>query len=178
MKPIKLNTINTITARYVSILQFPSSPCQLNPETSKITSRLRLLSLLSPKLHHEIDKTIDAKDKDDNQARIPPPEVLIIKVERAQIIRTSRVLTHLASRAVIRVKQVRRSSHPALVSSQILGARRTGWWIKESHLVRSAVDGLVPGGEDHQAGHEVVERVQVVEPVTVNLSQRKSACQQ
>lgn len=76
---------------------------------------LRLFRLLGPKLHHQIHKPIDANDKDDDESCIPPTIILIVQIQRTQVVRTTRVLTYLASGAIIGIEQVGRGSHPALV---------------------------------------------------------------
>jgi hypothetical protein len=110
---------------------------------------LSLLRLLGPKLHHRIHKPVNANNEDNDEPCIPPTIGLFRKVQRAQVIRTSHVLTDLTSRAIIRVEQVCRSSHSALIGLQILCTILTRWWIEEGNLVGSAVDWLVPRGEDH-----------------------------
>jgi len=125
---------------------------------------LRLLSLLRPQLHHQIHQPINSKHEHHHQARIPPTEILLVQVQRAQVVRTSRVLADLASDSVVGVEQVCSAAHAALVSGKVFLAGLAGWGVKEGDFVGFAGYGLVPGCEDHEAGHEVVEGIEVVEP--------------
>jgi len=73
-------------------------------------------------------------------------------------------LAYLASGAVLWVEQVCPGAETGwgCVCCQILGAGLAGWGIEEGDFAGLACDGLVPGGEDHEAGHEVVVWVEVV----------------
>ena len=57
-----------------------------------------------------------------------------------------------------------------MVGRQVLRTRLAGWGVEESHFVGFAGDRLVPSGEHHETGHEVVERVEVVEPIGEGVS--------
>lgn len=129
-------------------------------------SILCLFSSLSPQLHHEVNKAVEAKDKADDDTYVPPPVVLFLQVQRDKVVTALRVLAHLAAGRVAGVEQIRSGPHALLVSLQILSAGLIRCRIEDGELVLLAINGLIPGGKDQQCTHEVVERVDVVEPVS------------
>lgn len=139
-----------------------------------IVLRLCLLRLFSPELHHQIYEPVNAKHKNGNKASISPPIRLLCKVQRAKIVCTCAVLTHLASRSVIGVQQMCGCPRFILVSFEVFGACFTGRWVEKRNFTGFALDWLVPHGKYHQAGHEIVEWINVIEPV-VNLSVKTSS---
>lgn len=78
--------------------------------------------------------------------------------------RTLGVLTDAASSSGIWVQEICGCSHAALVADKVFATGLVGRRVEYSKFFRLAVNRLVPGSENKQRTHEVVERVEVVYP--------------
>lgn len=125
---------------------------------------LGLLCGLRPKFHHEEHKPINTNYKDNNNARVSPSIILCLEVQRLEVIRTLGVLTYTASSRGIWVEEICSCSHAVLIAGKIFATGLVGRRVEYSKLFRFAMNRLVPGSENKQRTHEVVERVDVVYP--------------
>ena len=123
-----------------------------------------LLCSLRPKFHHEEHKPIYTDYKDNNNTRVSPSIIFCFEVQRLEVIRTLGVLTHTASSSGIWVKEICSCPHTVLVVGKIFAAGLIRSWVEYSKFFGSAVNRLVPGSENKQRTHEVVERVDIVYP--------------
>jgi hypothetical protein len=73
-------------------------------------------------------------------------------------------LTDAARGDILWVEKVRTNSHACLIDRKIIAASLVSWWVENSKLRILAVDRLIPGCEDKQRTHKVVERINVVHP--------------
>lgn len=127
---------------------------------------LDLLALLRPQLHEEIHQSIARNHVDDHYRRIPPAIVGLVEVHSAQIIAAGLVLTHLAIRSRLGVKQVRTGPQWILrVCSQVLAAGLVVGRIEDCELALLALDLLVEHGKHKKGADEVVEWVDPVQPI-------------
>ena len=125
----------------------------------------RLLRLLRPQLHQQIHQRIGTEGEKSHDGRIPPAIIVLLQIQRLQVIAPHRILAHLAPTRRIRVHQVRSRAGTAKVVRQIAPAGLTLRGIEYGELVLRAFDFGVPDGECEQAAHEVVEGIEVVDPV-------------
>jgi len=133
-----------------------------NLSTKEKELGLGFLSLLSPELHQQKHQPINTNSKYHRNTRIPPSIALLIEIQSAQIISSRRVLANLATGTGIRVQQVRCGAHTALIGGKVFGAGLTKGRVEEGDFAGFAGDGFVPGCEDEQTGHDVVEWINVV----------------
>ena len=123
---------------------------------------LRLLTRLSPQLHENINQRVTRNGKDDTDSRIPPSIVVVVQVDRVQVIASPSVLADSAVSSRLRVDEIRAtawSSHPCL---EVFAAGLASWRIEHCELRLGAFDLPVEIREDEQRSHKVVEGVQPI----------------
>jgi hypothetical protein len=127
--------------------------------------RLGLFRRLGPKFHHDEHKPVKTNHKDNNNAGISPSIIFLFKVEGPEVIATLGILTHTTSVGVLWVQEVYSRAHALLVNRKVFLAGLVRGRVEYSKFTGFAADGLIPGSEDEQRTHEVVERIEVVDPV-------------
>lgn len=126
--------------------------------------RLGLFRRLGPEFHHQEHKPVNTNRKDNNNAGISPSVIFLVKVKGLEVIATLGISTHTASVGVLWVQEVRSRAYALLVNRKVFSAGLVRGWFKYSEFVGFAADWLIPGSEDEQRTHEVVERIKVVDP--------------
>lgn len=132
---------------------------------ASIDLRLGLFRRLGPEFHHEKHKPVDTNHKDNNNAGVSPSIVFLSKIKVTEVIATLGILTHAASVGVVWIQQVCSRAHALLINRKVLLAGLIRGRVKHSKFIRPAADRLIPGSEDEQRTHKVIERVEVVYPV-------------
>ena len=126
---------------------------------------LSLLASLSPELHEQVDQSVTRKRKQNTDRCIPPAVVVVIKVDSVQVVATTAVLADPAVSRRIAIDKVVASTRASEPSLEVLGAGLARWRVEDGELRLLAVDLPVEVHEDEECTHEVVERIEVVEPV-------------
>lgn len=127
---------------------------------------LCLLRRLCPELHQQIHQDVRAEHHQDHNPGISPAVIVLIEIQRAEVVLRFRVRAHLAPGRIVRVLQMAaRSRSFREVARQVLAARLTVGRVKETKFTLRTLDVLSPEAEYQEATHKVVERVQVVHPV-------------
>lgn len=127
--------------------------------------RLGLLGSLGPEFHHEEHQPVNPNYKDNNNARVSPSKIFLCEVQCTEVISTLGVLAHATVGVIVRVEKIRAHPHAALVDVKVLATRLIRGGVKYSQFLRLAMNRFVPGSEDQQGTHKVVEGVDVVHPV-------------
>jgi hypothetical protein len=154
---------NTETGKASNKLESPI----LGPFRAKQATRtsLRLLRSLSPQLHQRIHKRIRTKHKNNNNRRIPPTVVIILEVDGIEIITPIPKLANFATTRRVWINEIRTRPETLHIARQVITARRAIGGIEDRELAVLALHICVEDGEDEHAPHEVVEGVEVVDPV-------------
>jgi hypothetical protein len=131
---------------------------------------LSSLRPLSPQLHQQIHQYISTEDEQRHDSRISPSIIIIRQVDRGQIIATNSVFADPAILRRIRIDKIRPRSHAHHVICEVLLACLPRWGVEAREFFLGAVDGGVEACEDEERAHEVVEWVEVVNPVPGRMS--------
>lgn len=129
---------------------------------SKLLCSLRLLR---SQLHQQINQRIRTNRKNNHNPRIPPPVVILLQIHRVQIIAAPAVLAHATPSVRIGIHQVHARAHTLHEGGEVLAARGAVGRVEEGEFLFLAGDFRIVDAEDQHATHEVVEGVEVVDPV-------------
>lgn len=120
---------------------------------------------LRPQLHQKVDHNVRAEGKNHHNTRISPANVVVADVESGQIIAPEPILTDSATRRRFRVDQIGASTQAGPVRSEIILTCLIVRRVEKGKLVLFALHHIVEDGKSQNAADEVVERIQVVDPV-------------
>ena len=126
---------------------------------------LSLLASLSPELHEQVDQSVTRKREQNTDRCIPPAVVVVIEVDSGQVVATTAVLADPTVSRRIAIDKVVASTRASEPSLEVLGAGLARWRVEDGELRLLAVDLPVEIHEDEECTHEVVEGIEVVEPV-------------
>ncbi|KAK8219846.1 hypothetical protein M8818_000820 [Zalaria obscura] len=131
------------------------------PKASLPTTVIRL----SPQLHTQVNHGVTADCEDNNDSRISPTIVIVLQLQIVQVVTSPGVLADPASARRLRVDEVGPGAVALEVLGQVRGAGLAIRRIEDSELRLGALDLDVEAGEDKKGAHEVVEGVEVIQPI-------------
>ncbi len=140
---------------------YPPEP----PKPSRKEPLRRLLRRLGPQLHQQKHHQITAQRENHHHPRIPPPLIVAPQVQTRQVVATTAILAHATALCSLWIDQVRAGAHALEIWGEILGTGCIVGGIEEGEFVGGTLHRGVVVCEDEKGAHEVVEGVEVVEPI-------------
>merc|ERR1712070_208817 len=83
---------------------------------------LRLLACFGPELHQQVHAGVGGDGKERHDPRIAPPVIVILQVQRVEVVSSAPVLTDPAVARRIRIREVGSSAESRQILGEVVGA--------------------------------------------------------